>query len=620
MSAIQLILALIVLPIVASLVVIVIPKNGFAAKAGIMLIAVVIDLAATIAAFGERFTYLVPWGGFGMDFAIRMDHLSAFILLAVGAFAVLVGIYSVAFLRKQAYAGPFIFYYLLTLGFVNGAVMANNLVVMLFFWEGLLVVMFGMLLVQGQQKFPTAVKAITLGGIADLSLMLGIGITVYLAGTMAMDSIKGLELVGVANLGFVCIMLGAIGKAGSMPFHSWIPDAATDSPLPFMAFLPAALEKLLGIYLLVRIVLDFYAVAPGSTMSIVMMTIGSLTIVLAVAMALIQKDFKRLLSYHAISQVGYMVLGIGTCLPVGIIGGLFHMLNHAMYKCCLFLTGGSVEKQTGTTDLRKLGGLGKYMPITMICFIVAACSISGVPPFNGFISKELIFHASFEMGEVMGGAAWLFFIAAVLGAFLTAASFLKLGHAAFFGKPTNEELKKTKEAPAAMLLPMLVLAAGCILFGVYNQLPLQSLVEPSLGGFLDHSHAGFPAFSILVVISLSILLLSVLNHIFGVKRTGSGLGAVDHIHYAPGLHFIYNRAEEHFFDPFDIIMLAIRGFAWVAFAVDRFNDWIYNTFFVKVYSGCANGLKILNNGAASRYLAWSFSGVALLIIVFVVLI
>ncbi|MDD2220691.1 MAG: proton-conducting transporter membrane subunit [Clostridia bacterium] len=620
MSAIQLILALIVLPIVASLVVIVIPKNGFAAKAGIMLIAVVIDLAAAIAAFGERLTYLVPWGGFGIDFAIRIDNLSAFILLAVGGFAVLVGLYSIAFLRKQAYAGPFIFYYLLTLGFVNGAVMANNLVVMLFFWEGLLVALFGMLLVQGQQKFPTAVKAITLGGIADLSLMLGIGITVYLAGTMAMDSIKGIEMVGVANLGFVCIMLGAIGKAGSMPFHSWIPDAAVDAPLPFMAFLPAALEKLLGIYLLVRIVLDFYAVAPGSTMSIVMMTIGSLTIVLAVAMALIQKDYKRLLSYHAISQVGYMVLGIGTCIPVGVVGGLFHMLNHAMYKCCLFLTGGSVEKQTGTTDLRKLGGLGKYMPITMICFIVAACSISGVPPFNGFISKELIFHASFEMGEVMGGAAWLFFIAAVLGAFLTAASFLKLGHAAFFGKPADEELKKTKEAPAAMLLPMLVLAAGCVLFGVYNQLPLQSLVEPSLGGFLDHSHAGFPAFSILVVISLSVLLLSVINHIFGVKRTGWGLGAVDHIHYAPGLHFIYNRAEEHFFDPFDIVMLVIKGFAWVAFAVDRFNDWIYNTFFVKVYTGCSNGLRILNNGSSSRYLAWSFSGVALLIIVFVVLI
>ena len=143
-----------------------------------------------------------------------------------------------------------------------------------------------------------------------------------------------------------------------MPFHTWIPDAAVDAPLPFMAFLPASLEKLLGIYLLARISLDMFKLSGGSWISMLLMTIGAITILLAVMMALVQKDYKRLLSYHAVSQVGYMILGIGTCLPIGIIGGLFHMINHALYKSCLFLTGGSVEKQTGTTDLAKLGGIG----------------------------------------------------------------------------------------------------------------------------------------------------------------------------------------------------------------------------------------------------------------------
>ena len=126
------------------------------------------------------------------------------------------------------------------------------------------------------------------------------------------------------------------------------------------------------------------------------MMVGAVTILLAVVMALVQKDYKRLLSYHAISQVGYMVLGIGTALPIGIIGGLFHMINHAMYKSCLFLTGGAVEKQAGTTDLDKLGGLARKMPVTFVCFFIAAASISGVPPFNGFFSKELVYDAALE--------------------------------------------------------------------------------------------------------------------------------------------------------------------------------------------------------------------------------
>src|SRR5208282_164932 len=209
--------------------------------------------------------------------------------------------------------------------------------------------------------------------------------------------------------------------------------------------------------------LNLYHLTAGSWASMVMMIVGSGTIVLAVMMALVQKDYKRLLSYHAISQVGYMVLGIGTALPIGIVGGLFHMINHAMYKSCLFLTGGAVEKQAGSTDLEKLGGLARSMPVTAVCFIVAAASISGVPPFNGFFSKEMVYHAALESG-------WVFYAVALLGSVFTAASFLKLGHAAFFGK--RADTPAIREAPLPMLIPMIVLAGLCVLFGVGNSLPL----------------------------------------------------------------------------------------------------------------------------------------------------
>ena len=136
------------------------------------------------------------------------------------------------------------------------------------------------------------------------------------------------------------------------------------------------------------------------------------------------------------------------------------MINNAIYKSCLFLTGGAVEKQAGTTDLEKLGGIGSKMPITFACFIITAASISGIPPFNGFFSKELVYDGALERGRI-------FYIMAVAGSFFTMASFLKLGHAAFLGK-ISEKNKNVREAPVAMLLPMIILASICVLFGIYN--------------------------------------------------------------------------------------------------------------------------------------------------------
>ncbi len=344
-------------------------------------------------------TFSLPWAGFGMEFLLRLYHFSSFILLAAAGFSFLVVLYCVSFMRSKEHTNQFYAYLLLTQAFVNGAVLADNLVLMLFFWEGLIGTLFGMIaLGGGRNAFKTAIKALIIVGISDLCLMIGIGLAGHLAGTLTLSQMH-LPMTPLASMAFVFMMIGAISKAGSMPFHSWIPDAAVDAPLPFMAFLPASLEKLLGIYLLARISLDLFQLTANSWISVTMMIIGSLTILLAVMMALVQKDYKRLLSYHAISQVGYMVLGIGTCVPIGIIGGLFHMINHALYKSCLFLTGGAVEKQTGTTRLADLGGLVRAMPVTFGCFAIAACAISGVPPLNGFFSKELVYAAPWSVAR-----------------------------------------------------------------------------------------------------------------------------------------------------------------------------------------------------------------------------
>ena len=175
---------------------------------------------------------------------------------------------------------------------------------------------------------------------------------------------------------FILLAIGALAKAGAMPFHTWIPEAAEKAPLPVMALLPASLDKLLGIYFLYRICLDFFHLYPNSGLSLLLMLVGSFTIIAAVMMALVQHDLKKLLSYHAVSQVGYMVLGIGTGIPLAMAGGIFHMLNNAIYKTSLFLGAGSVEEARKTTQLNRLGGLARVMPITFITFFIAALSIS----------------------------------------------------------------------------------------------------------------------------------------------------------------------------------------------------------------------------------------------------
>ena len=358
-------------------------------------------LALAIVIFPNDFSVSIPWLGFGIDLSLRLSRMSAFILLAIDGFSFLVSLYSAAFMAKVPSSRQFHAWMLLTVAMASGAVLADNLVLLLVFWEGLLVTLFGMIGTGSSRPYGTAIKAVVIVGITDLCMMLGVILTGHMAGTLTMSAIK-LPVDGVGGAAFILLMVGAMGKAGAMPFHSWIPDAALDAPLPFMAILPASIEKLLGIYFLARISLDMFTLAPGTWVSTVLMVVGAATIILAVMMALVQKDYKRLLSYHAISQVGYMMLGIGTALPIGIVGGLFHMINHAMYKSCLFLTGGAVEKQAGTTDLEKLGGLGRAMPVTTVCFLVAAASISGVPPFNGFFSKEMVYDAALESG-------WIFY-------------------------------------------------------------------------------------------------------------------------------------------------------------------------------------------------------------------
>jgi len=553
----------ILLPFFAAVLVLFTGLKEAVFKPAILLFTTLVNLILSIVLWGNELSFSAPWGGFGMDFSLRLYHFNSVILLAVAALAFLICLYSVSFLQGKDHRKRFYFYCLLTLCLVNGAVLANNLLVLIFFWMALMIPVYGILLSGGRDKYPTAMRALVLNASADLCLMLGIAITGHLAGTLMMDRIYQMPLNFAGGFGFVCMVLGALGKAGAMPFYAWLPDASVDVPVPFMAFFPSALEKLLGVYLLIRIGTDFYHFIPGSGLSIAFMVLGCITLLLAVVISFVQKNFKMLLTFNMVSQVGYIVLGIGTALPMGMIGGLFHAINQSMWQSTLFLTAGAVERSVHTSDLRKLGGLRKEMPLVFACFVVAALAAVGMPPLSGFFSNQLILKAALQAG--IG-----YYLVALLGIFCMAASFLRLGHAVFFGPDRNYEARET---PPAMWIPMAVLAFGGILFGVYNALPLRHILQPVLTSAADYS--GLPGGYLLGAATLLVLLLAGSNHIHGFRKSGCAVEALDHITGSVILRKVYKTGGKRYFDPYEILMTVFNSLGRAALAINQGLDWLY---------------------------------------------
>jgi formate hydrogenlyase subunit 3/multisubunit Na+/H+ antiporter MnhD subunit len=604
----------ILLPLLLALFSFLLPSGVKRLREAVSVLGAALFVYVAVAFFGQKETFFaLPWMGHGIDFELRLYQFSQFILVALSGFTFLITLYSTVKMAGNPRIREYYGYLFLTSAMAAGAVLANNFVPLVFFWEGLLITLYALITIGGRGSHRTAVKAFLIGGFCDFSMILGIAILWSQTGTLRMSDISVVPQ-GLTAVSFYLMMIGAIGKAGAMPFHTWIPDAAIDSPVAVMAFIPAALEKLLGIYLLARICLDIFKLEVNSVPSLVLMTVGALTIVLAVFMALIQKDLKKLLSFHAVSQVGYMVLGIGTAVPIGIAGGIFHMINHAMYKSGLFLAAGSVEKQAGTTELKKLGGLVRAMPLTALGFLVCAAAISGIWPLNGFVSKEMVFHGSLETGYT------IFTIAAWLGAILTFASFLKAGHSVFFG-PRGLETAEVRESRMPIFSPILALAALCILFGVYNALPLKLFIQPILAGHvgagesIDFTAHALALFNPIALISMGCLLIALALHVYGFKRGGNkAYLASETIHRLPVLHTIYDWAEARVFDFYEQGIKFLQALSRFLF---RFIDRPIDAFYEKVVVGVGRALTAVlqaaHNGYYATYLGWAIGGLVLIV-------
>jgi len=614
----QLLTQLIWVPALAGLLCLILPR-----------IKVIKELIAGVAAIWVLYVSAQLWsaGNFaftianydiaGIPFSVHLigKPLSLLAVLFVGLFGVLGVIYSWRFRAGEKGNHLYYAYMLWTLVFSNLALLSDNMLVFLIAWELSTLFLYGLINSGHLDRAKSATAGFrTFGilGFSEAALLLGIIIIWVTQGRIHFSQLS-INTTGTLNVFLYIMFFAAAGaKAGAMPLHAWVPVAAEGAPTSVMAFLPAAIDKLLGIYLLALITMQVFVVTPGIRMMV--MVIGAITILAAVMMALVQHDLKKLLAYHAVSQVGYMLLGIGTGTVVGIMGGLFHMMNNAIYKSALFFGAGNVEKQAGTTDLEKLGGLSKFMPITFFAMLVSALAISGIPPMNGFASKWMIYQSCLEAGRPV------MLIVAMVGSALTLASFIKVIYSVFLGKKAAGLPDKIKEAPFSMWMPPAILAVLSILFGVFAVWPVNTFFAPVVGlesvgstlGAMGLSAGSFwsPTFTTLML--LIGLVLGAIIYFLGrglnprvVKTFYGGEQLSDEDIRQPGTGF-YETIEK-----LPVLRPLYEDSKKGVWAPDYFFATIIDSIFVR-------GLKFMHTGVLSTYLSWSIIGLVVIIFVLIV--
>ncbi len=414
-------------------------------------------------------------GGWVPPFGICMvlDALTSFMLVTVNLVTFFVSIYSLNYMEKYTDKPKFFTLFFLMVAGMNGLIVTGDLFNLFVFLEIASIASYALVAFGTEaEELEASFKYTIMGSLASSFIFIGIAFLYGFTSTLNMaDMARILSMKPSAWLiPFVTVLflMGFGLKAALVPFHAWLPDAHSSAPASISAMLSGVLIKTLGVYAMIRVF--FNIIGTTNACLSVLMFLGAMSMIVAVILALSQWDLKRLLAYHSISQIGYVVLGIGLGTPLGILGGLFHLFNHSIFKSLLFLNSGAIDYSAETRDLKEMSGLREKMPVTANTNFIASMSIAGIPPFNGFFSKLIIIIACIQKGHI--GYA----LAAVVGSILTLASFMKVQKFAFLGG-LKEKYKNIKEVPFAMKFSMVGLAIICVLGGF--------LLLPSLKFFLS---------------------------------------------------------------------------------------------------------------------------------------
>jgi len=556
------------------------PGRGAYVAIGAMSVSLVISLIIAVQAVtkGAHFEPAVrslgwiPYGKSVINAGFTVDALAVVMLVVVTVVTLLVEIYSVGYMSGDPRYARFFGFLSLFAASMLGLVLANSLLIIYICWE--LVGLSSYLLIGFWFERPAAMraakKAFLVTRVGDVGLFLGMLAIYWKLGTLDLqkvlthDSVSimarhmvmigshALPLAALASLG---IFWGAVGKSAQFPLHVWLPDAM-EGPTPVSALIHAATMVAAGVYLVAR-TYPLFAYAEHSISLQVVAYVGAITALMAAAIGFTQFDIKRVLAYSTISQLGFMMMGLGVG---GYVAGMFHLMTHAFFKANLFLGSGSVIHGTGTQDIREMGGLRKHMPWTFWTFIISTAALAGIFPLAGFWSKDEILLTAFHANKTI-------FYAGVVGAFMTAFYMSRLCILTFFGKPRNHDVH-AHESPRVMTVPLIIFAVLCVTAG-WVGLPGKNLFAQFLhSDLLRLEHHAF-SMSIAVTGTAVAVLGILLAYLVYLTSFGRVVAALGELSVCRGIYsFVYNKYWiDEFYDL--VIVRPLMATARAMFAVDR---------------------------------------------------
>ncbi|GAA4463928.1 NADH-quinone oxidoreductase subunit L [Nibrella saemangeumensis] len=544
-------------------------------------------------------------GSLNINFSFQIDQLSLLMLLIVTGVGSLIHIYSIGYMKHDEGFGKFFAFLNLFLFFMLLLVMGSNYVVMFIGWEG--VGLCSYLLIgfwnTNTNYNNAARKAFVMNRIGDLGFLLGIFMLINTFGSVEyVDIFEKATRFTIGDTTILAITLllfvGAAGKSAQIPLYTWLPDAMA-GPTPVSALIHAATMVTAGIYMIVRSNV-LYTLSP-LTLEIIG-GIAIATALLAASIGLVQNDIKKVLAYSTVSQLGYMFLGLSV---MAYTAGMFHVITHAFFKALLFLGAGSViHAMSDEQDIRNMGGLRKYLPVTFWTFLIGTIAISGIPPFAGFFSKDEILAHVFMHNKVL----W---VLGLIGSAMTSFYMFRLLFLTFFGefRGTEEQRHHLHESPASMTIPLIVLAVLSAVGGLLN-LPgggwlsdfMSPLFEPSrrvnpqafADATIDHSTE-----YMLMAISTGVAILSlVAAYVVYVSRRA--VPASDAVERPVAEKVLYNK---YYIDELyeTIIVRPIRGLGDALYSFGEFIiDGIVNGVAWLVRASSAQ-LRLLQNGSVGFY-------------------
>ena len=463
-------------------------RNILAVGAAAIAFAEIVALIKPVMIDGKVISYWMgnwePVNGYAIGIGYEIDQLNLFFALLVVSTFLFSGIYSLKYMERDHHLGHYYTLYLMLSGSVLGLVLTGDIFNMFVMIEIMTFACVALAAFRNRQKgaLEASFKYLVIGSMGSSFTLFGITLLYAQCHTLNMaqlSSILSTTHTPTTTLALGMLVAGFGVKAYLVPFHTPAADSYTVAPASVSMMFSGMVNKA-GVYGMIRLLYIIFRSMDSTAVQTLLTVIGAVTMFVGVTMALSQHDFKRLLAFHSISQIGYVITAAGLGTALGLTGGLFHAMNHTLFKGLLFLCAGAVFYATGSTNLDELGGLSKRMPKTTICFLVGAFSIAGLPPFNGFASKWMIYQATYEKAVTTGHIGYaLVTVVALVVSVMTLASFIKVTQAVFFGQ-TPMTCRKAKEVPFAMRLPMWIMSVLCLLTGVCYEQVDKYLLTPAV--------------------------------------------------------------------------------------------------------------------------------------------